>query len=269
MEGRAGIASLSEDFSELCNVAAVFRWQPTATRRTIVVAVVQKVVHVRRVAEMTEAPTQDLAGAKPSTEEVDPELVDLPDPPKRERTVTVALLVFTALASLTMVFALRRDAAYAFASPDARDVGDLTTANADTFVENQYVQGRAMLGAAHAIRYERPLVSDSFRLMPVAGRPNVWIEVRVPPRGENIRWVPPPVVSGRLVRFETAGPRHRGLADAVRDATGEPVPRGSWLLVDGAAPADARWAVLLVSLFAGFALWNAFATAKLLSKVKS
>jgi hypothetical protein len=216
---------------------------------------------------MTEAPTQDLTETKADREELDPELLDLPDPPKRDRSVTVGLLVFTAVASLAMVLALRRDAAYAFSPAHARDIGDLTTAPTDSLVENAYVRAQAMLGAAHAIRYERPLVSDSFRLMPVAGRPNVWVEVRVPPRGENIRWVPPSQVSGRLVRFEAAGPRHRGLGDAIHDATGQDVPKGSWLLVDGAAPSDARWAVLLVALFACFAAWNGLATAKLLRKV--
>ena len=228
---------------------------------------------------MTDAPTTELSGSTERNDELDPELLDLPDPPKRDRTMTVGLLVFTALASLAMVFALRRDAAYAFAETQTRELGDLNTANASTFVENQYVHGQAMLGAAHAIRYERPLVEGSFRLMPVmrtgsadmtgAAPSDVWVEVRVPPRGENVRWVPPSSFSGRLVRFETAGPRHRGLADAVRDATGQEVPKTAWLLVDGAAPSDARWAVLLVALFVGFAAWNAFATAKLLRKVET
>lgn len=222
---------------------------------------------------MTEA-TRDLsepdAGRREDDkDELDPELLQLPDPPKRERSITVALLVFTALVSLAMCIALRRDAAYAFADAQWQEFGDLGAAPASAFGDNRYVRAKTMLGAAHAIRYERPLVSDSFRLMPVAGRPNVWVEVRVPPRGENIRWVPPGEVTGRLVRFEAAGPRHRGLADAVRDATGEPVPAGSWLLVDGTAPSDARWAVLLVVLFVGFAAWNVFATAKLLRKAKA
>ena len=225
---------------------------------------------------MIEAPTTELTGTRGSKDELDPELLDLPDPPKRDRTMTVGLLVFTALASLAMVLALRRDAAYAFAEPHTRDLGDLNTASTDTFVENQYVRGQAMLGAAGAIRYERPLVEGSFRLMPVTraapdGGPaqDVWVEVRVPPRGENIRWVPPSQISGRLVRFDAAGPRHRGLASAIRDTTGKEVPKGSWLLVDGAAPSDARWAVVLVGLFVCFAAWNAFATAKLLRKVKA
>lgn len=201
-------------------------------------------------------------------DEIDPELLELPDPPKTERTATVALLLFTAIASIAMVFALRRDAAYSFAAPDALSLGELSGAPATTFVPNAFVEGTGMLGAAHAIRYERPLVSDSFRLMPVAGRQDVWVEVRVPAGAENVRWVPPTQFRGRLVRFESAGPKHRGLAGAVRDATGSEIPQNAWLLVDGDAPANARWAVILCLLFAGFAVWNLFVSAKLLRPVK-
>lgn len=223
---------------------------------------------------MTDAEATDLTpganrGGYDAREELDPELLELPDPPKQGRTLTVALLVVTAIASVAMLLALRRDAAYAFAPETARDLGDLTTAAPAVLGENEYVHGSVMLGAGGAIRYERPLVSDSFRLMPVAGREDVWVEVRVPPRGENVRWVPPAQVSGRLVRFETAGPRHRGLADAVKDAKQRDIPKEAWLLVDGAAPSDARWAVMLSAMFACFAIWNAFATARLLRRVES
>jgi len=213
------------------------------------------------------ASTHDFLPKAGDDEAVDPELLELPDPPKKERTLTVALLVFTALASLAMVFALRRDAAFAFSEATPRSLGDLGSAPAEAFVENAYVQGSAMLGAARAIRYERPLVSDSFRLMPVAGRPNVWAEVRVPAGAENIRYVPPGQVTGRLVKFESAGPKHRGLAAAVQDATGQKVPDNAWLLVEGEAPGGSRWAVALVLMFLGFAVWNLTATAKLVRRV--
>lgn len=216
---------------------------------------------------MNKAPTIDLDPTE-TEEQVDPELLDLPNPPKRERSLTVGMLLFTAFASLAMIFALRRDAAYAFSVRDASEVGDLGTVSGEVFAENEYVHGTAMLGAAHAIRYERPLQSGSYRLMPVAGRPNVWAEVRVPAGAENVRWVPPNAVSGRLVHFDSAGPRHRGLADAVKDATGHDVPKDAWLLVDGDAPTDARYAVLLCMMFAAFAAWNLMVTAKLLRKVK-
>ncbi len=211
-----------------------------------------------------QAPTSDLL---PREDELDPELLALPDPPKRERTLTIAMLLCTAVASILMIFALRRDAAYAFAPADAVDLGDLAAAPESAFVENAFVHGGGMLGVAHAIRYERPLASESFRLMPVSGRHDVWVEVRVPPGAENVRWVPPREVSGRLVRFASAGPRHRGLASAVHDATGQTVAPEAWLLVQGDAPAGSRWAVLLELLFAGFAIWNVVVSAKLLRRV--
>lgn len=212
-----------------------------------------------------QAPTTELL---PLHEELDPELLDLPDPPKRERSLTVALLLFTAVASLAMVLALRRDAAYAFSPARAEDLGDLGTAPPTALRDNAFVRAHAMLGAAHAIRYERPLVSSSFRLMPVAGRPNVWAEVRVPAGAENVRWVPPSELTGRLVRFDTSGPKHRGLADAVKTATGQDVPSGAWLLVQDEGPSDARAALLLVALFTGFAAWNVFATTRLLRRIR-
>lgn len=213
------------------------------------------------------ARAQDFIPKISDEEAVDPELLELPNPPKKERTATVALLLFTAVASLAMCFALRRDAAFAFGDAHPVQLGDLGSAPANAFVENGFVEGTAMLGAAHAIRYERPLISDSFRLMPVAGHDNVWVEVRVPAGAENVRYVPPSQMTGRLVRFETAGPKHRGLAAAVRDATGKEVPENAWLLVEGEAPASSRWAVMLIVMFLGFAMWNLGVTAKLLKKV--
>ena len=221
---------------------------------------------------MTTAPTHlsspDHRGHHGEEDSIDPELLELPNPPKRERSVTVGMLVFTALASLAMVVALRQDAAYAFASAQPTDLGDLGGAPAGAFVENGFVRGSAMLGAAHAIKFERPLVSDSFRLMPVVGRPNVWVEVRVPAGAENIRYVPPNQLTGHLVRFDSAGPKHRGLASAIHDATGQKVPDASWLLVEGDAPMGARWAIMLVAMFLGFAVWNLSITAKMLRKVR-
>lgn len=217
---------------------------------------------------MSEAP----AITDPRDEEVDPELLELPDPPKRDRTITVTLLLFTAVAAILAAFALRRDAAYAFTTAEPQDIGDIAAAPSTALAANRFVRGTAMLGAAHAIRYERPFVSDSFRLMPVvkpnADAPNVWVEVRVPAGAENVRWVPPAQITGRLVRFDGSGPKHRGLIDAVRDATGKDVPKDAWLLVEGDAPAGARLAVVLVLLFVGFAIWNVIVTARLLRRVE-
>jgi len=202
-------------------------------------------------------------------DELDPELLSLPDPPRRERTLALLVLTLAAACALAMVVALRRDVAYALASAAPATVGDLRTASTASLAadENRLVRGDALLGAAGGIRYERPFAEDTFRTLPVAGRPDVWVDVRVPAGRETGRWEPPRSFTGRLVRFDAAGPRHRGMARAIEQTTHERVPAGAWLLVDGEDPADARWAILMALLFLGFASWNAAAALRIVRRV--
>jgi hypothetical protein len=212
--------------------------------------------------------TPDSPASPLEPDAIDPELASLPEPPRTERRATLLLLAVTALSSIAMVVVLARDAAYAFAGGDLVDLGSLRTASPAALLPNKFVQGEGMLGAGGAIRFERAFESDTFRIAPVAGRTDVWVELRVPSGIDPGRFIPPTSFTGRLVRFAAAGPRHRGLAASVTDLTGQPVPPGAWLLVDGESPAQSRWAVVLVVLFAGFAAWNAIAIARLARKVE-
>ncbi|WP_394842881.1 hypothetical protein LZC95_38140 [Pendulispora brunnea] len=193
-------------------------------------------------------------------EPVDPELLQLPDPPRRERTWTLLLLVVTALASLAMVVSLARDAAYAFAPSSPFEAGELLALKLEEVGQNRLVNARGMLGASGAIRYERPFESDSYRLAPVAGRSDLWVEIRVPSGQESARFVPPSTFSGRLVRFDAVGPRHRSLRSHV--------PAHAWLLVDGETPDRARWSCGLMVLFVGFAVWNVATLVRLTRRVR-
>jgi hypothetical protein len=199
-------------------------------------------------------------------DELDPELLALPDPPHRARTFTLVVLVLASLAALAMVAALRTEVAYAFRGSIPADLGDLQTVGAGALAgeENRYVRGEGLLGVAGGIRYERPFVEDTFRTVPVAGRRDVWVDVRVPAGQENGRWEPPRSFAGRLVKLGAAGPRHRGLAGALQGATGE----GAWLLIDGEQPESARWSVVLAVLFLGFAGWNLASAVRIVRRVK-
>ena len=208
-------------------------------------------------------------GSLPTSDsEVDEELLSLPDPPKRERSWTVALLALTAAISLVMAFSLRRDVAYAFSDKLPRHLGNLQSLDVGTLRDNEHVQGTAMLGVAGAVRFERPLTDMTYRLLPVAGRTDVWAEVRVPAGSENGRYVPPTEVSGRIVRFRHAGLRHRGLHEPASRALGEVVSADAWLLVNEETPQTARWAVFLAAVCLMFAAWNAFTIRKLLLRVR-
>jgi hypothetical protein len=198
-------------------------------------------------------------------EEVDPDLLELPDPPKGERRLTLVLLLVTALASLAMVVSLRHDAAYVFSEKASTDLGDLRTAK--SFAPNQYVEAHGVMAESQALRYERPFESDTYRIAPVAGRSNVWVEERIPYGQEGSRYVPKSQFTGRLIPFASTGPRHRGLRSAITAETGLVVADDAWLVVDGEAPRDSRWAVALIGLFSIFALWNLAAFFRLARKV--
>jgi hypothetical protein len=221
-------------------------------------------------------PPQLLGRDRDEQDELDPELLSLPDPPRSGRTLTMAVLVLAAVSALAMTFALRRDVAYALAplvghggQGVAADVGDLRLATPDVLTanENRFVRGDAMLGAAGGIRYERPLVADSFRTLPVAGRADLWVDVRVPAGQENGRWEPPRTFAGRLVRFGEAGPRHRGIAEAIAGLTHERVPASAWLVVDGEEPASSGWVLALAAALLVFGVWNVLSAVRLVRRV--
>jgi hypothetical protein len=197
----------------------------------------------------------------------DPELLALPDPPRGERTLTLVLLAVTAIASCAMALALRGDVGYALGGATATDMGELRDVRVETALDNHFVRGHGALGAVGAIRFERPFESDTYRVSPVAGRRDLWVEVRVPAGEEGGRYVPPSSFAGRFVAFDEAGLRHRGLATAIADVTGEAVPAGARVLVDGEAPSRARWAVAMAVLFLAFALWNGLAIVRLVRRV--
>jgi hypothetical protein len=202
-------------------------------------------------------------------DQFDPELANLPDPPRQHRTLTLVVLGLAAAAAFAMVVALRADVAYALAGTVPVNLGELRTTPVGVLGSNQnrFVRAEGLLGAAGSIRYERVLSEDTFRTMPVAGRRDLWVDVRVPAGQESGRWEPPRTFVGRLVRFDGAGPRHSGLASAIEQATQERLPSTAWLLVDGEDPAHARRTALLAVLFLGFAAWHVAALIKMMRRV--
>jgi len=192
----------------------------------------------------------------------------LPAPPKRERLMTVALMAITAIAAALLAWSLRSEARYALTQGAPESVGLLKDLQLQPASANRYVEGQAPLGAHGAIRYGRAAESDSFRLAPLAGNSKLWIEIRVPEGFEGPRFIPPKSFAGRLVPFSDAGLRHSGLRGAVKKQTGVEVAPDAWILIDGSSPRASRWALALVILFSGFAVWNLVGVVRLLGRVK-
>lgn len=200
-------------------------------------------------------------------DEVDPELVALPDPPRGGRAAAVSLLAVTAVVCALMAGLLGADARYAFAPRVPTPVGDLAAVATADLEENRLVSATGSLGVAGAIRFERPLSAGTFRLMPVAGRRDLWVEVAMRDGQEGSRYVPKSEFVGRAVPLAKGGLRRRGMGAAVSAVTGVAVPADAWVIVDGEAPQDARVAVALASMFIAFAMWNLVQIARFLRRV--
>lgn len=187
----------------------------------------------------------------------DPDLEALPKPHRPGRRLTLCCLAITLVASLWMAITLKNQAAYALRDTKPQDLGELEKLEFAHAFDNQYVRGEASLANDGAVRYSRPLESDSYRLAQVAGQPKLWVEIRVPEGMEGPHFIPPTSFVGRLVPLEKSGLSHKNLGSAVAEM-GQKVPADAWLLIDGATPTSARWALALSVLFVAFAGFNGF-----------
>jgi len=197
---------------------------------------------------------------------IDPELLELPRPPRLERLVSVALMIMTAVVAAVMAIGLWGEVRYALAGAEPNDIGDLGRWAPDPRMSHRFVRATGRLGSVGAIRYERPLERDSFRLAPVSGNDKVWIEMRV--AGDPARFVPPTTFVGHLMPLEGAAFRYRGLNRSVQEVTGAAILADAWVLVDGATPAASRWTVALAALFVLFAGYNLVTIARMMRPVR-
>ncbi len=197
----------------------------------------------------------------------DPDLVALPKPPQRTRTLSLALMGVTALLALSMLWALAGEVRYAWTPGQPRSVGELSELRLDENLADAFVHGTARLDAQAQARYERFLDADGFLVARVVGNEKLWIELRQPRNGDSSARLPTSFV-GRLVPMKSAGLTYRGLASRIEEQTQIAVPEDAWLLVEGATPASSRWAVALAGVLTLFAGWNLAQLVRLSRRVR-
>lgn len=216
---------------------------------------------------MTDPPNPTLElpiGASPG----DADLADLPAPRRPGRTLTLIAMSVTAAVALAMSFALRHDALYAARGDGVTLLGNLADWRPEPELSNKWVRGEALLSATRAVRYARPLESDSYRLAQVAGNDRIWVQIRVPAGEEGPRFVPPTTFVGRLIPLSRTGLRYADLSNAVTETGQAPMKPDSWVLLDGESPATTRWALGLIALFLAFAAFNVYGLVRLLRPVR-
>lgn len=201
-----------------------------------------------------------LAGAESF---VDPELAALPKPPQRERTISLLLMALTALIAAFMTAVLVSDVRYALSGSEPRAVGELARLAPAADLSNEFVRADGTLRWGGAIRYSRPLESDSFQLVPVVGNERVWVELRIPKDAPSVA-APPVTFVGRLLPVASFAFGLGGLRRSMTATSGASIPPDAWVLVDGATPVSSQWTVALAGLLVLFAVYNLVMIARIL-----
>lgn len=206
----------------------------------------------------------ELSSSAPA--EVDPELAVLPRPPQKERTLSLVLMILTALFAVVLGAGLLADVRYALSVSEPRDAGELASLVPDPSVGNRFVRGQGALDTAAAVRYETIFGREIFELAPIAGNRRIWVEMRVPD-GEPGKVLPPTTFVGRLVPLDSAAFRIRNWRVSGQLLSGA-AGRDAWVLIDGAAPASLSWAVGLLGLLLVFAGYNLVTIARIVRRVR-
>lgn len=207
--------------------------------------------------------------APPASSGTDLELADLPEPRRPWRRATFAAMALVSLISLGLSVNLVPDLVFALNPSPPVELNDLERFRPQSELHNRLVHGEATLSADRAIRYERPMEPDSYRLAEVVGNPQLWVQVRVPAGDEGPHFVPPTSFVGRLVRAHDVSIRQQGLSEAVAQAGLGKLDADTWILIDGEAPQTMRWVFGLLALLLAFAIFNVVGILRLARPIRS
>ena len=199
--------------------------------------------------------TAGAPGTALEKEAVDPELLDLPAPPRGRRLAAMTVMALVVAASLGMLASLRADIGYYFAQPTAVDLGDVQRVVPATLAANTYVTVRGTPMASGTVHYQRVLTGDTYAVFPLAGQRNVFVQVPVASAHEarnlsRSEW------SGRLVTFGQLGGRFSSVRGYLHETMDMPVSSESFLLLADEAPGTYGWALGLAGLCALFMIVN-------------
>jgi hypothetical protein len=190
-------------------------------------------------------------------DDVDPELLALPAPPRARAMATAGVMVGVIALSAMLMWSFRGDFGYWLSGLSGGAPVDLGDAqNLERVPDNGFVTVRGLPRAASAIRFRRLVRGGTYRVYPMMGQPALFVQSfiadgtrvgRRPRHGEY---------TGRLVSFADA----RGGYDAIRSfferEMGVDVPADAYLLMDGERPADYAWVVGLYLLLVAFMVTN-------------
>jgi hypothetical protein len=184
---------------------------------------------------------------------VDPELLELPAPPRARRSATLVLMALVVVGAMALVLSLRHDLAYFFAPSTTVDLGDVTHVDPAALESNSYVRIAGTPMMSRAVRYRRVLMGGEYVVFPLAGQRTVYVQVE-----DADELVARNEFSGRLVTFSQLGGRIGAVEGYLAGDMGLPVSGESFLILADEAPGSYAWALLLAAMALLFVIVDVF-----------
>ena len=123
--------------------------------------------------------------------------------------------------------------------------------------------------ASRAVRFRRVGRAGVYRVFPLAGQPNVFVQRFSEPSGlRSSRDRPHGEYTGRMIRFSSARGGYGGVAAYLEHRLGTPVGRDAWLLIEGERPGQQPALLLLYGLLAAFFVFNGVGLYRILRPVR-
>ena len=199
--------------------------------------------------DTTTPPTDPRSGP----EAVDPELLALPEPPRGQRSLTIAVMAAVLAASVALISQIRADIAYFFAPSVAVDLGEARLSQPVDLPDNAFVRVRGTPMLSKTVTFTVPVTGAQYAVFPLLGQKHVFVQVpadelRDPERGARGEYF------GRLVTFGSLRGRLGVVQNHLHDAMEMPATSESFVLIADQAPESYVWAPALAAVCIVFIL---------------
>jgi hypothetical protein len=201
--------------------------------------------------------------------ETDRDLALLPEPRRPWRRATFAAMALAAGCALLLAVNLVPEVVFTLGDQKPVELGEIGQVKLGPQHHNRWVHAQGTLSIDHAIRFQRPLERDSYRLAQAEDNPNLWVQVRVPAGEEGPHFVPPTSFVGRLLSVSDLSVRQQGLPEAVAEVGLGQLPANAWILIDSEGPKTMRWVLGVVLLLLVFAFFNVHGILRLARPIRS
>jgi hypothetical protein len=196
---------------------------------------------------------------------IDPELLSLAAEPAKRRRHPL-LMISVILIGAFLIYWLRVDMAYFFASPEPQELGDVMDLDLETVRSNTCVHITGYPNPTTVVRFSKRLSKGFFRLFPLVGGKKVYIQMHYAEEaGKNKKRSGselPGEFTGRAIRFKTlektgiTGSSYRNIRKFFFDKFLIDISEDAVLVMDGESPRSYWPYVLLSGVLAFFVILN-------------